>query len=107
MAASTGGTGSLAGSWITDERGLRPRGGVAGVVNGNVVELGLAHVHEQRLHEIVLALTIDVSLHRRDQVLLAQPGQARHSRALADAALAVTPRTFNELAACSVLVALD
>src|SRR5262245_42301393 len=107
MAAGTCGAGGLSGRRVADGCSRGPSGRLPGIVERNVVELGLAHTREKRLHELVLALTADIGLHRCNEVLLAQPGQTWHSRALADAALAVTPRAGNDLVTGPLLVGPD
>src|SRR5262245_8494803 len=99
MAAGTRGTGGLSGRRITDGRRRRTSGRLRRIVLRNVIELGRGHPREECLHELMLAFTPDVVLHRPNEVLRAQPGEARHARQLADPSFAMTSRAGDDLAA--------
>ena len=87
--------------------GLRSSGRLPRIEEGHVIELGLAHPRDQHSHELVLALTRGVSLHRRDEILRVLPGETRHSGPRADPILAVTPRAGDGFVSRSALVAPD
>src|SRR6516162_9742463 len=55
----------------------------------------------------MLAIPVDVGLHRRDEIFRILPGEARHARLSADPALAMTRRAGDDLAARAVLVGAD
>src|SRR4029450_12328687 len=92
---------------IAHGRRLRPRGSLPRVEQRHVVELALTHTREQRLLEVVLALTRDIGLHRGDEILRVLSGQARRSGPPGAPALAVARRTGDDLAARSMLVGPD
>ena len=100
----TGGGGTLSGRRITHARCLRSRGNLPRIVDGHVFELCLTHAREKRIHERVLALAIDVGLHRRDEILRILSDEAWHSGPPADPARAMTRRAGDDLAARSLLV---
>src|SRR6516225_11999039 len=101
MASFTCRTRGLSGRRIADRWGRRPRGDLLGVIKGNVIEF---HAGEKCLHNGVLALTGNVSLHRRDEILRIQSNEAWSSGRLADAVIAVTRRAGNNLVTRSSLV---
>src|SRR6516225_6532493 len=107
MATCASGTRGLSRSRIAGARSLSAGGGLPGIVNGYAVEFGLTHASQQGLHERVLALATSIRLHRRDEILRVEAGEARHSGAFADATLAVTGRTSDGFVAPSLFVGFD
>src|SRR6516165_9844823 len=97
MASRAHADGTPSGGWIADKRGFRPSGDLPRVIRCNAVELCVAHTREHRAHELVVALAVDVSLHRRDEILRVLPDEAGRARPPGHSALAVTGRAADRL----------
>ncbi len=107
MAPGASGARRLSGRRIADQRSLCPGRDLPRVIKGDAVEVRLSRTSKNCLHDGLLALTGDVGLHRRDQILRGPPGEAWDSGPRADPVFAVAGRAGDGLAARPVLVGSD
>ena len=89
VASGARGREGLARGRIARCRGWRPGRLLQRVEQRDVVQVGVGHRREHRLHGVVLALAVLVGGHGRDEIFRLLPDQARNARHLADADLAM------------------